>query len=142
MPLLLLAGCAYIWYAYSQKRFRSSCTTTPPLRTRLALYRHGPAIFAGVLFAALLLLSLIFRLVSLRHRGEGLWSSRPMRRMIGLAAGGAVFVFAGIPARPSRRVFRAGASRPSQGAWRWATAGPFAVRARFCSAASRVRCAG
>jgi len=91
MPLLLLAGCAYIWYAYSQA-FSLFLYHHASRENAAALYRHGPTIFAGVLFAALLLLSLLFRLFSLRHSREGLWSSRPMRRMIGLAAGGAVFV--------------------------------------------------
>jgi Type IV secretory system Conjugative DNA transfer len=91
MPLLLLAGCAYIWYAYSQA-FSLFLYHHASRENAAALYRHGPTIFACVLFAALLLLSLTFRLFGLRQRREGLWSSRPMRRMIGLAASGAVFV--------------------------------------------------
>ena len=64
MPLLLLAGCAYIWYAYSQA-FSLFLYYHASRENAAALYHHGPTIFAGVLFAALLVLSLIFRLVSL-----------------------------------------------------------------------------
>ena len=87
--LLLTAALVYIWYSFAEP-FSVFLFQHASPENALALYRAGPSIFAGLLLAALILLTLVFK-TSPRHRGDGLWSSGPVRRLIGWVAGALLF---------------------------------------------------
>ena len=84
--LLLTAAIAYVWYAYAEP-FSLFLYHHAARENALTLYRDGPAIFAGLLFAGLIVVSMMLKAISHRHRGDGLWSSGPARRTIGFVAG-------------------------------------------------------
>jgi hypothetical protein len=84
--LLLTAAIAYVWYAYTEP-FSLFLYHHVARENALTLYRDGPAIFAGLLFAGLIVISMMLKAISHRHRGDGLWSSGPARRTIGFVAG-------------------------------------------------------
>src|ERR1700722_10320144 len=84
--LLLTDALAYVWYAYSE-HFSLFLYHHAARENALTLYRDGPAIFAGMLFAGLIVVSMILKAIGHRHRGDGLWSSGPPRRTIGFVAG-------------------------------------------------------
>jgi hypothetical protein len=76
--LLLTAAIAYVWYAYAEA-FSLFLYHHAAHENALTLYRDGPAIFAGLLFAGLIVVSMTIKAISHRHRGDGLWSSGPVR---------------------------------------------------------------
>jgi Type IV secretory system Conjugative DNA transfer len=88
---LLTAAIAYVWYAYAEP-FSLFLYHHAARENALTLYRDGPAIFAGLLFACLIVVSMILKAIGHRHRGDGLWSSGPARRTIGFIAGALIWV--------------------------------------------------
>jgi hypothetical protein len=89
--LLPTAILAYVWYAYAEP-FSLFLYHHAARENALTLYRDDPAIFAGLLFAGLIVVSMMLKAISHRHRGDGLWSSGPARRTIGFVAGTLLWV--------------------------------------------------
>ena len=73
--LLLTALIAYVWYAYAEP-FSLFLYHHAARENALTLYRDGPAIFAGLLFAGLIVVSMMLKAISHRHRAADLYFVR------------------------------------------------------------------
>lgn len=90
MILLVTIGLGWFWYAYAES-FALFLYGHAPREYSEALYQNGPAIFAALILLSLIVLAALAGMFEAQQRGDGLWNSPPVRRMIGLTAGASLY---------------------------------------------------